>query len=154
MLLTHSLPNSSYRPSFPKAAKEASPQAEGDSFLKSSGEKALGLMKRVAKAAKPYVSSGLIAAAPAIATTVALALGGAPAAGLAILGSGLVGAVAGVAAWGKDIGVIRAASGGGLTGMFSAGLGALGGSLGVVNMAAIGATREAILRHLADVPKT
>lgn len=141
--------------SLPKAqpAEEANPQPQ-ESFLRSAGSKALDVIKKVGKSSLKYIKPAMIAAAPAVATAVALSMGGVPAAAMAILGSGAVGAVAGVAAWGKDIGVIRGAAGGALTGMFSGSLGALGGSIGVVNMAAIGATREAILRHVADVPKS
>jgi hypothetical protein len=124
-----------------------------DSFIKTAGKKTLDVIKNVAQKAQPYAKSALIAAAPAIATAVAFAVGGAPAAGIAILGSGVVGMGAGAVAWGKDIGIIRGAAGGGLTGMASAFLGAIGGGFGVLNMAAIGATREVILRHLADVDR-
>lgn len=124
-----------------------------DTFLRQVGSGALNLMKKAGKAAKPYLKSALITAAPAIATAAALAIGGIPLAAGAILASGGIGGVAGAATWGKDIGIIRGFAAGGMAGMISGFLGAVGSGFGALNMAIIGAGREAILRHVADVPK-
>lgn len=127
----------------------AHPTNPTDSFVHSAGRKALQVLKKTARSSSKYFKPALIAAAPAIATAVAASLGGIPATALAIVGSGLVGSVAGIAAWSSDIGLVRGFAGGGLAGMSLATLGAVGGGFGVINAAAIGATREAILRHLA-----
>lgn len=163
MLITHSKKPARVRTTA-LPAKQDSDKANAEpqeSFVSSAGRKALDLLKTVGKSAKKYVKPALIAAAPALATAVAAGLGGVPAAALAIVGSGVVGAAAGAAVWGPEIGYIKGIGAGGLAGMFSATLGAVGAVGGVTgtaiaatNLAAIGATREVILRHLADVPKT
>jgi len=115
-----------------------------DSFSKSLGNFAGKAARKLGRYSKPAV----IAAAPALATAAALALGGVPAAGIAMLASMGVGAVAGAATWGKDIGLLRGLAGGGLVGAFSAGLGALSGPIGVTYMATLGATRQVLLDTL------
>lgn len=144
-----------------KQAHKSESQAPKDSFFRSASSKAVDVLKSVGKTAKRYVKPALVAAAPAAATVVAAALGGVPAAALAMVGSTLVGSIAGTAVWGPEIGYIKGFAAGGLAAMSSALLGAVGAASGGVagsaialtNLAAIGATREVILRHLADVPK-
>lgn len=143
---TSALPQLAHR----SAATGAAKAPPADTFVKSEPS---GFKKFLGKAGKVfgrYAKSALITAAPAIATTVALALGGVPAAGVAILGSMAVGGAAGAATWGKDIGIVRGALGGAFVGAFSGMMGCFGG-IGITNMAAIGAGRELMFDIFSDV---
>lgn len=105
---------------------------------------------KIAKGAGHYLGPAAIAALPATATVTALALGGPTAVPMALLGTMLVGGLAGAVAWTRDIGPIRAFTGGSLVSAMGGVLGLVGGPCGMIATGAIGAGRQMMFDVFAD----